>query len=44
MIASEKILPLILIAILGHSMALFWLLAARSQFKLYQTDLRDSNK
>jgi lathosterol oxidase len=36
MIASAKIPPLILIAILGHSMALFWLFAARSEFKLCQ--------
>ena len=36
MIAASKIPPLILIAVLGHAMALFWVFAARFHFKLCQ--------
>jgi len=36
MIAASKIPPLILIAVLGHAMALFWVFAARFHFKFCQ--------
>ena len=36
MIAASKIPPLILIAVLGHSLALFWVVAARFHFKFCQ--------
>jgi len=39
MIAPSKISALVLIAVLGHSMALFWMFAARFRLKLCQTSI-----